>query len=267
LVCASATRLPKLIVTTVSTTATGATTSQSGLSAQLTRSSSASPAAFGPTDSIALTGIALAGATALAAGPERLWSPLAFQTQRGLQVEALAARPLLWARHFDAAGRWSTTLGQCRCWEMQGPGLDLALQIAFAGLLAGLAGLAFLHVRAFAAPAAARTAALAVRLTVLAVIVWIAGNKVFSPQYLVWLAAPLVLLGVLRGSELPRADAGLLLAACAATHFVFPVNYAPLTDTEASSAPVLIALTLRDVVLLALGVRLAAQIWRSTARA
>ena len=211
----------------------------------------------------AVTGIVLVAATLAAGGIERLWSPLAFQSQRGLQVEAFAALPFLWARHFSP-GNWESRLGACRCYELHGPGVELALQLASAGLLIGFAGLAFLHLRAFKAPAAARTAALAARLSVLALIVFIATNKVFSPQYLIWLAAPLAVLALLAEDGLPRTDFALLMAACALTQVVFPLNYAALAQVEESRVWVLAVLLARDAAIVALGARLAARIWRDT---
>ena len=212
---------------------------------------------------IAVTGIVLVAATVAAGGLERLWSPLAFQAQRGLQVEAFAALPFLWARHFSP-GNWESRLGACRCYELHGPGVEQALQLASAGLLIGLVGLAVLYVRAFKAPATARTAALAARLSVLALIVFIATNKVFSPQYMIWLAAPLAVLALLAEDGLPRADFALLIGACALTQVIFPLNYAALAHVEESRAWVLAALLARDAAIVALGVRLAARIWRDT---
>jgi hypothetical protein len=212
---------------------------------------------------IAVTGIVLVAATVAAGGLERLWSPLAFQAQRGLQVEAFAALPFLWARHFSP-GNWESRLGACRCYELHGPGVEQALQLASAGLLIGLVGLAVLYVRAFKAPATARTAALAARLSVLALIVFIATNKVFSPQYMIWLAAPLAVLALLAEDGLPRADCALLIGACALTQVIFPLNYAALAHVEESRAWVLAALLARDAAIVALGVRLAARIWRDT---
>ena len=216
----------------------------------------------------AATGLVLAAATVLAAGAERLWSPFAFQGQRGLQVEAFAALPFLWARHFDGAGTWTTQLApSCRCWEVAGPGVELGLQGAGGGLLAGLAALAVLHARAFLAPATARTIGLALRLMLVSLIVWIATNTVFSPQYLLWLAAPLALLGALPGEHLSRTDLALFVGACLLTHLVFPLNYGSLQDPSPSQAWVLVTLGLRDFVLVALGARLAQLAWRASARA
>lgn len=214
---------------------------------------------------VTVTGSVLAGATVLSAGIERLWSPLAFQATRGLHVESLPALPFLWARHFLTEA-WQTLPGECKCYELHGPGVEIAQQFATAALLLGLAGLALIHIRALTAPAAARTAELVARITVLAAIVWIATNKVFSPQYLLWIAAPLSALGAMPGARASRADFAIFILACALTHLVVPLNYAALSSAENSKLWVLAALTLRDIALVSLGARLAAQLWRSTAR-
>jgi hypothetical protein len=209
-----------------------------------------------------LAASAIAVAALVAAGVERLWSPFYFQARRGLQVEAFAALPLHWARHFDALADATIVYGECKCHEIHSPWTGAALSLASGALWLGVAGLAVLYVRALRAPEAARTGALAAQLTVLSVIVWIATNKAFSPQYLIWVAAPLAALGALPGGRLPRADIALLLAACALTQFVFPSRYHLLLLGGDSAAQVLTALTVRDLLLVAMGVRLALRIWR-----
>jgi hypothetical protein len=207
---------------------------------------------------------AIAVATFAAAGLERLWSPFMFQARRSLQVEAFAALPLLWARHFGALADGAVVYGECKCYEVNSPWTDAALPFASGALWLGVAGLVLLYLRALRAPEPARTSSLAAQLTVLSVIVWIATNKAFSPQYLVWVAAPLAALGVLPPRQLPRADIGLFLLACALTQFVFPSNYHLLLVGGEAAAKVLIALTIRDALLITLGVRLAVKIWRAT---
>ena len=209
----------------------------------------------------ALAGLALAAATVAAGGVERLWSPFAFQAGRGLHVEAFGALPFLWARHFGA-GTWESRLGDCRCYELHGPGVDLAMQLGTATLALGIAGLALLYWRALRAGPAARDAALAARLTVLALLLFIATNKVFSPQYLIWIAAPLAVLALVSEDSLPRADFALLIGACALTQVIFPLNYDTLAHADKSRAWVLLVLLARDAALVALGARLAARIWR-----
>jgi hypothetical protein len=209
--------------------------------------------------------LVLALATAAAAGWGRWFSPLVEQAERGLQIEAFAALPLLWARYFDPGGAWSLSYAACKCTEIFGPGVGAALAAAaFALLLGGLA-LAAMHVRAFVAPAERRTPALAALLTALGILVWLVAGRVFSPQYLIWLAAPLAVLGALAKPGLAHRDVALFVAACVLTQAVFPFGYAALViERHPLQAPFLVAMTLRDVLLLVLGARLAGQLWRAS---
>jgi hypothetical protein len=110
-----------------------------------------------------------------------------------------------------------------------------------------------------------RTPALAALLFVVTVLALLATNRVFSPQYLVWLVAPMAALGALPGPGLPRADAALVLCACLLTQLVFPFNYDGLVGPGQAKAWVLAALTLRDLLVLALAARLVVRVWRATA--
>ncbi|HEX6692922.1 MAG TPA: hypothetical protein VF110_17415, partial [Burkholderiales bacterium] len=201
-------------------------------------------------------GAALAAATVAAAGVERLWSPLTVQLNRGLQIEAFAALPLHWLRYVDGGVRWSTVdVEACACIEVAGPGTGTALAAASAAALAGGAALAWLHLRALRAPDAARSVALAGLLVILVVLLSVATSRVFSPQYMIWLAALLAALGALPGGMLERGDAVLFLGACLLTHLLFPFGYPTLYGTPRGFGhfAMLVALTLRDALLVALG--------------
>jgi hypothetical protein len=213
---------------------------------------------------LAAAALAIAAVTALASGAWRLWTPFLVQELRGLQLEAFAALPLLWARHFGRLGDSAVVYAQCRCYEIHGPAADAALSVASAAFWLAAAVLVVLHVRAWRAPPVARTSAAAAQLTALSVIAWTATSKVFSPQYLLWVAAPLAALGALRDAELRRVDIALLLAACALTQFLFPSRYNLLIQGGDGAAIALAALTLRDILLVVLGVRLAARTWQIT---
>jgi len=218
----------------------------------------------------ALTGVAagLAAATAAAAGWSRLWSPLAAQAERGLQLEAFPALPLLWARFFDATGAWSVRYAACKCHEIFGPGVHSALQVGTYSLVIGGLVLIALHVRAFGASAERRTPAVSALLTALVVMVWLFGGRVFSPQYVIWLAAPVAVLGVLPGQPRPALEVGLFVIASLLTHVVFPFGYGPLINPpDGFQATVLAAMTLRDLLLVVLAARLALRLWRATAPA
>jgi hypothetical protein len=205
-------------------------------------------------------------ATIAEGGMQRLLSPFAWQQARGLQVEALAALPFLWARLLDGAGGWTIVMSRFNCYEVQGPGVDRALAWSMIAMLLGLLGAALMYLRAFRSVPGVRTPALAIRLLLLTVLILLITNKAFSPQYLVWLAAPLAVLGVLRPWPLERVDSVLFLAGCVLTQVVYPLNYAALVAQDGPVLWVLGALTLRDVLLIVLGARLAVQAWRMSAR-
>ena len=201
-------------------------------------------------------------ATLLAAGGERLVSPFAAQAQRGLQIEAFTALPLLWARYFEGGSLWTVQFAACHCHELFGPGVNFALHAATAITAAGAVFILMLYLRAFAATARSRTPERAALLTAFAIVVWIVGAKVFSPQYLLWLAAPLAVLGVLPGRAAKRTDVALLAAAAALTHFVYPMTYeALLVERHFFQAFTLVALSVRDGLLVALAWRLGWRAW------
>jgi hypothetical protein len=75
---------------------------------------------------------------------------------------------------------------------------------------------------------AARAPALAAQLALLATLVWIATNKVFSPQYMVWIAALLAAWGAMCNALLPLRDSAFFLLACALTRLLYPTYHEAL---------------------------------------
>lgn len=207
-------------------------------------------------------GFAFALMTLLAAGWIRLASPFAVQGERGLQIEAFAALPFLWLRYFEGGGVWKVGFAPCHCTEIFGPGVHVALQAGKLLMAAGGALVAFLYVRAFQAPTQARTPSRAALLAAFSLLAWFAGAGAFSPQYLLWLAALLALLGVLPGAAVRRADVALLVAAAGLTHFVYPLTYEALVVERHFLQPVsLAALSVRDALLLMLAWRMGRRAW------
>jgi hypothetical protein len=215
----------------------------------------------------AVVAVVLLGATLAAGGEARVWSPLVLQASRGLQIEAFPALPFLWLRHLAAATPWVVQGNEaCNCHEISGPGVTQAVAIAGFATFVAAAGVLTIHVRAFFAPPEARTSALAALLTTVLIIAWVATARVFSPQYMIWLSAPLAVLGVLTGNRLARLDLALFIAACFLTHVVFPLGYDALVwEGHFLQGGVLLILTLRDALVVTLGVRLAVQAWRASA--
>ena len=205
-------------------------------------------------------------ATLAGAGSDRVWSPVHMQGERGLQIEAFAALPLLWLRFFTSGSAWMVEKSQfCNCHEIYGPGVSLATFTATLALVAAAAGLAALYRRAYRAAPERRSAALASLLTVLSLMAWVITAKVFSPQYMIWLAGLVAALGALDRAMLDIRTLSMFAVACALTHLVFPYSYGALvTERHFLQAPALVLLTARDVLVVLLAIRLARGAWRAT---
>lgn len=179
---------------------------------------------------------------AAAGGTEHLLSFLAYQRDRGLEVESLPALPLVVAR---AGGADAVTVGFAfGSYEIDGPGAEALEALAAVGMLAVLAGVALLALRARRARADPAGA-----LPVLAVVL-VSGvlvfDKVLSAQYPLWLVGLVALALCQPHSPLRRTVvplAGVLLL----TQYVYPLAIQDLL--AARLAPVLV-LTLRDALLL-----------------
>lgn len=135
----------------------------------------------------AISAAVVAGASIAAAGWDRLLSPLFYQRDRGLQIEAVAATTGMLAR-LDGSGPqvvWTTW----NAYELAGPGVQQSL--ANANLAAGLALVAFVGLGIRWLTQGSRPDA-AAHLALFATSAFMVTSKALSPQYLLWLAAPVV---------------------------------------------------------------------------
>ena len=177
------------------------------------------------------TGVGLVAASVLAGGWRRLFSPLGWQGERGLQIESVWATPTM-VNVLAHPGQYVIAMSPYQAYEIFGPGVSTMLVVATAAtVLGGLAIIALL-VRAWRSPGHGLRAGAAVMTAVVAIM--IVTNKTFSPQYLVWLGGPLAVLVLARGREpwWPRERVLLVLGLglAALTHLVFPLFYSWLTD-------------------------------------
>lgn len=166
------------------------------------------------------------------------------QTGRGLQIEAVAATPLLWLAHFGAASIDYSF--EILTFQITAPG---AQQLA--GLLTPIMVLAVTAVLVIGTLKAVRGASFPRLLPPLAlalVVTLIVTNKVGSPQFQCWLIAPVMLWIIFdrRRSGLP---AGIVLVLCAVTCLIYPLTYDALLRVEL--VPLLL-LTVRNLLLLVL---------------
>jgi uncharacterized membrane protein len=215
------------------------------------------------------TGLALATATVLVAGPVRLLTPLTYQTERGLQIESVAATPVMvaWWLRPDA---WTISYAPSRSFEIEGPGVSTALSaselatVAYAVVVvAGAAALlsAWRRRRVVDAPTMVWSG-------LVAVLGFLVTGKVLSPQYLLWVL-PLAVAGLaVADSPLLRQWVGWLLVAAALTQVVFPAGYGALTAGVGPPVAVpVLALVVRNLLLVALLGVAVREAWRRVSAA
>jgi uncharacterized membrane protein len=174
---------------------------------------------------------------------------------RGLQVEAVVATPLVVAQRLGAAVdiAFYPSSGS---WDLTGTGVDAALRLSSLLGLAALVGIGFLVWRARRAPEAWLDVA-ATALLLLAVT-----GKVFSPQYLIWVFALLAAALCRPGSPL-RTPAVLVAVAAAFGQVVYPVYYLDLV--LGGGSVVVACLVARNALVLAAAVLAYRQTVKSTA--
>ncbi len=168
--------------------------------------------------------LGLVGITVASAGLDRLLSPLQYQDKRGLQVESIAATLFVFRRLSDA--RYDVSYASSKSFEITGPGVSQAifvLNIAMAAVL--LFALTWAAWHFFAGGATYSRTVLFLVVIVLGLVVT---NKVFSPQYIVWLG-PIVAVAVRNVPQGKRRGglilAALTVAAAALGAFIYPFYY------------------------------------------
>lgn len=197
---------------------------------------------------VAATCVVVVGLVAAGGGLGNIASFLVTQNTRGLQVESVGATPWMVARAWrpDVVASLDPEL---ITWQVHGPGTSaatLVLDVVMVVALAALAGLLWFARLEGRAQEALLPGALALA-TVLVV-----ANKVGSPQFLAWLAAPVVVLLARPGGtsrRWRRAVAGTALVAAALTQVVFPWGYGDLVSGDPL---VTLVLALRNVALVVL---------------
>lgn len=193
---------------------------------------------------------AIVGGLLVLGADSEIFGFLTEQTGRGLQIEAVAATPFLWLAVAGAARiEYSFDI---LTFQIDAPGAEAVGAVLTPLMLVLVVALAAIGARA--AMRGASVSRLLPPLVLSLVVALIVLNKVGSPQFQTWLIAPVVLWLVLDRSR-ATTPAAIVLALCALTCLVYPLNYDALL--RADLVPVLV-LTLRNallVVLLVVGIR------------
>lgn len=201
-------------------------------------------------------GLALGTASLLHAGWDRSASPITWQSDRGLQIESVAATLPMLRRAMGRLGDYKVSYSPYNAFEITGPGTAAGAQFVD---IAFLVSVALTIVAAMAVVAKGRPSAATMVVASTAVIcLLITTNKTFSPQYMIWLAGPFAALWTV---AIPRSERrwrlGLVtlgIATCLLTQEVFPNRYGGLISNEVVDATATGFLVLRNLCMLALTV-------------
>lgn len=176
----------------------------------------------------------------------RLVSPFEYQQVRGLQIESVFASPFMVLSAYQP-GKWTVEYAASRSYEVAGPGVAVAAQAASVLMLAVAAlalGWALWHfVRGGWQPD------VTLAWMILIVLLLIASNKVFSPQYVIWVG-PLVAVALVRDGRqrIVQWLAGLLVVMAVMGTAIYPVFYSGLIS-EPTGAGVAWLLAARNALL------------------
>ena len=168
------------------------------------------------------------------------------QAGRGLQVEAPLATAWLWQ---IVAGSKDVTVGydhDILTFQIEGPGTDVAALLTTPLMIVGVAVVVLFGVRA--AVRQAHVGQLLAPLSLGFVIVLMVANKVGSPQFATWLAAPIILGLVYRPARF-AVPAILAAAVALLTHIIYPYWYGWLL---AANPAFVFLLTVKAALLVAL---------------
>ncbi len=215
---------------------------------------------------IAAVGVAAVVATVVAAGWARVWSPLVYQADRGLQIESVAATPAVAVHALDPAA-YRVFYSSFKAYEITGPGVPVLLTVSSALSLALVVFLVVLWSRIARLGRELSTDAL-VWASIASTLGFLCASKVLSPQYLLWVL-PMAVAGLAVVSPtrrtLLRLTVGLVVAA-ALSHAIFPSLYTPLVLHRDGTLLAVTVLVVRNMLLVALLVRACVMTVRLTAR-
>lgn len=185
----------------------------------------------------------------LFSGFDRLISPLTYQGERGLQIESVAATPFMWLA-FTKPEDYHVSYAASKSFEVTGPGVATAAQVSSIALLAAVAlcaawGIVYLVSHRRWSPKSSLAA------SILIVCLMLVTNKVFSPQYVLWLAPLCIVAVAYYGRErIVQAIMALTAAMSLVTSQLYPFHYDPIIAQPISDPTGIYLLIIRNTLLL-----------------
>ncbi|MBS1906768.1 MAG: DUF2029 domain-containing protein [Actinobacteria bacterium] len=186
----------------------------------------------------------------LLGGSANLLGFLSQMSGRGLQIEAVGATPLLWLTQIGVTRIEYDR--QILTFQLAGPGVDLVAALLTPLMVLGVLAVVALGLWKLRAGASARRLLPATALALVAVL--IAGNKVGSPQFQVWMLVPVVLWLLFDGPR-ARVPVVLVLVDFVLTQLVYPVAYDHLLRAELFAVVLLSARNILVVAICVVAIR------------
>jgi hypothetical protein len=186
------------------------------------------------------------------------------QSSRGLQIEAPISTVWMWIALVDPTSASVQYISSINTFQVVGAGVDEASAVMTPLLVVSSA--AILVLGAFVVRTGARAVHLLAPLSLAIVVGLLVFNKVGSPQFVLWIAAPVVL-GIVTQGKRFRAPAILALGIAAVTQFIYPFGYDGLLVLQPGMVLVLTVRNLALVVLFGLAVRMVWRLGRATTSA
>ena len=229
-----------------------------------------------------VTAAVLITASLAIGGWDRFISPLRYQTDRGLQIEAPISWPLMaaWAIHKVP---WIVFFSETsHSVEVSGPGASFLLALATLTTLLALITIAAFSLRAWRAQSSITPSAIAL-IAFTSVGMIILTNKVFSPQYIQWLV-PIAIAALaltpgaisLREADndpalehddlaLRRAVTSLLIVGLL-THMIYPRLYDWVSQSQPTNPLGVVLLLIRDLGLAYVVYYFGRRAWQASAK-
>ncbi len=192
------------------------------------------------------------GVSTVLGGGAQVLSFVTQQTGRGLQIEAPIGLIWLWQAALGLPGAGIYYDFDILTYQLRGEGTALASALTTPAMALAAAGVLLLGVLRLRS--GAHFSRLFPPLGLALVLVFIVFNKVGSPQFMTWLAAPIIL-GIVYRRRQWRLPALLGLALAVLTQLIYPYFYDALLTAEPWMVIVITLRTLLELVLLGWAVR------------
>ena len=177
------------------------------------------------------------------------------QTSRGLQIESPAATAYLWQVNLGAPNVGVYYDDQILTYQISAPGVEIVG--ALTTLLMALVTTLFVAVGILAIRRGGNQTSVLFALALAFPAELIAFNKVGSPQFMGWLAVPIVC-GLAFGVERFRLPAVIVLVMAVLTQVLYPYSYDSLLRTQTFELTLITIRNLLEFVLLGLAIRMLA---------